>query len=693
MSFFAKQSIRRKLMLVILLTTGGALLLSSISFLVSDWYSLRSSIVERLRAQAAIVGNSSVSAMVFGDNQSAIQTLSILEQEANIQAAGLFDNDGKLFARYERTPGTLLSQLPDADSGDINDLLFVTLPISFDRNPVGRILLIADMGAWKHSQLANITTALMVFTLSLLVAILLSSWLQRLVSEPVLKLAKTARKISQHKDYSLRAKKDSQDEIGNLVDDFNHMLEQIQYRDQELYQINEKLEEKVDDRTRELKELTKQLEHQVNHDALTGLPNRTTFDNDLHIAIAQKRRYGGQVAVLFMDLDRFKIINDTLGHAMGDKLLIKVAEVFKNSVRESDTLARLGGDEFAVLLPEIEHSNTAMVVAGNLAKAISKPLLLDGHELHLSTSIGISTFPDDGSDAETIVTNADTAMYSSKERGRNQVTFYSSEMNARTQRRLALETKLREAVRDNLFKIYYQPRFDVNTLEIVGVEALLRWFDSEDGNIPPEDFIYIAEECGLIASIDEWVLETACRDILQIQRDSGYCLSLAVNFSPAQFIRKDLDKVIGRILEKTKFPGELLELEITESLFGPSNTDVYRIFDLLEDMNIKIAIDDFGTSYSSLSRLKQLPLHTLKIDKSFIRDLGKDTDYEIITQTIITMAHSLNLHVVAEGVENDLQYQFIKSNGCDSLQGFMFAHPMPIDELAKLLEKNAAMKS
>ncbi len=687
MNLLGELSIRKKLMLVLLVTSVSVLLFSSVSFLIYDWYSLRGAIFERMRAQAGIVGNSSISAMVFNDSRAANRTLSILEREADIQAAGLYDNKGKLFAYYERTPGALLKQHPDTDAGDINGHVFVVSPISFDEDVIGSIVLIADMHEWKHRQVINLITAVGVFLFSLLMAVVISSRLENAVTRPILKLAMTARRISRNEDYSLRAEKDSQDEIGSLVDDFNAMLDQIESRDQALFHVNERLEEKVNSRTRELTALTKQLEHQAYHDALTGLANRVTFDNNLRLAIEQKVRHGGRLAVLFLDLDRFKIINDTLGHAAGDKLLIEVAERFRHCVRKSDTLARLGGDEFAVLLFDIEHDNTAMAVAQKLAEAISKPLQLDGHDLHLSTSIGVSLFPGDGTDAEVVIKNADTAMYRSKERGRNQVTFFSPEMNARTERRLALENKLREAVDNHAIDVYYQPRFDAHTLDIIGVEALLRWSDPDEGDISPDEFIPIAEECGLIATIDEWVLERACRDIRRVNERIASHIMLAVNFSPAHFIRADLDVVISGILEKTMFPGHLLELEITESLFGPGNSDIYNIFNLLKVRKINIAVDDFGTAYSSLSRLKQLPLHTLKIDKSFIHDVGKDADDEVIAQTIISMARSLNLHVVAEGVENQAQYDFVRHNGCDSVQGFLFGKPVPIDVLSGMMKR------
>lgn len=685
MRLLDRLSVRKKLMLVLLLISSSVLFFSSIAFLINDWYTLQNMTFERLRAQADIVGNSAVSAIVFEDRASAVVTVTILEKEHNIQAAVIFDRDDELFASYTRHPSIMIPELPEQKAGYIDDWLFVTSELEFSENKVGSILLVSDLSEWRQSQIVNLLTAGAVFLLSLLVAYLLSSWLQRIVTVPILKLADTARRVSQRQDYSVRASKVSEDEIGGLVDDFNHMLDQIQTRDSELYEINEQLEDKVRKRTEELFELTQQLEHQAYFDHLTGLANRITFDNNLRLTIEHRSRYGGQIAVLFLDIDRFKNVNDTLGHAVGDQLLKEISNRFSKYIRKSDTLARFGGDEFAVLLPELEHSNTAMTVADHLLKSMLEPFQLQEHTLHVSTSIGISVYPEDGGDAETLIKNADVAMYRSKDFGRNRVTYYSKELNALTERRLKIESMLREAVNKKLFKIYYQPKLDTNTLQVTGVEALVRWFDADGKAIPPEDFIPIAEETGLIAGIDEWVLETACREILKLHQDAGAPVSLAVNFSPAHFIRHDLDQVITQILEETGFPAKLLELEVTESVFGPDNTDIYSIFNLLKQKHIRIAIDDFGTAYSSLSRLKHLPLHTLKIDKSFIQDVGRDVDDEIITQTIVSMANSLNLHVVAEGVENEEQYRFVQHAGCDSVQGFLFGRPMPIDDLTEYL--------
>jgi len=684
-----KPSIRKKLMLVLLLTSSGALVLSSLGFTVNDWLSLRSASSQRLLAQAQIIGDNSVAALTFGDTDAARDTLHSLEKEADIIGAALFSRDGHLFANYHRAPHPAPDALPTEQSGSIDGNIFVVSPIVFEAEQIGSMLIISDLSYWKHRQWLHLLIALGVFLLSLLVALLLSSRLQRLVSDPILKLAETARRISEAQDYGLRAEKTSHDEIGSLVDDFNGMLDQIQLRDRELQQARDELEDKVELRTGELTELTQQLEHQAYHDTLTGLANRITFDDHLGLAIEQARRYQRRLAVLFLDLDRFKVINDTLGHAIGDKLLIEVSRRFDTCLRASDTLARLGGDEFAVLLTETRHDEDAAEIAHKLTAAMVEPLLIDGYSLHLTTSIGISLYPEDGDLAETILKNADTAMYRSKDQGRDRYTFFSAEMNARAARRLALENKLRQAIHEDLFEIHYQPRVDAISLDIVGVEALIRWNDAAEGTIGPAEFIPLAEECGLIAAIDEWVLETACNEVLQWFPGKTPAIRLAVNLSPAQFIREDLDDVVADILARTGFPGERLELEITESLFGPDSADACGILENLRALGIELSIDDFGTAYSSLSRLKQLPLHTLKIDQSFVRDLGKDPDDETLVRTIITMAHNLNLKVVAEGVETELQYRFVQQHGCDEIQGFLFGRPMPGEEIVLMLQRAA----
>ena len=684
-------SIRKKLMLVLLLTSSSALLMSAVGFVVSDWYSLQNSMVERLRAEAGIIGDNSVAALTFDDPDSAQQTLSSLEAEAAIVSAALFVEDGSLFASYKRDGGSLPLKHPGKESGSINGNLFVVAPVKLEGKAIGSILLVSDMSYWKQRQLLHLIIGLGVLLASFIVAMIISSRLQRVVSEPILKLAETARRITEANDYSLRARKFSRDEIGSLVDDFNSMLQQIQAQDGELKKVQEHLEETVEIRTSELTELTLQLEHQVYHDTLTGLANRITFDDHLQLAIEQSQRYGGKLAVLFLDLDRFKVVNDTLGHAIGDKLLIQVAKKFSSCIRSSDTLARLGGDEFGVLLMQINSASEVADVAHKLTKAIADPIKVEGYSLHPSTSIGICLFPEDGDNAETILKNADTAMYRSKDQGYNQITFFSSEMNAQVVRRHSLENKLRQAVREERLEVHYQARLDTESLNIIGVEALARWTDPEEGQISPSEFIPLAEDCGLIGVIDEWVLKSACSTVLQWYGGRTPEISLSVNLSPAQFIRKDLHGIVKQILARTGFPGSQLELEITESLFGPDSKDSRGVFEQLRELGVEISVDDFGTAYSSLSRLKQLPLNTLKIDQSFVRDLGKDPEDETIVRTIITMAHNLNLKVVAEGVETEVQYNFVKQHRCDAVQGFLFGKPVPAEEMEKRIKEGGVI--
>ncbi len=681
MKILSNTSIRKKLMLMLLLTSGSALLLSVIGFGINDWLSLRQVMIDRLHVQAGIIGENSVAALTFGDLDSANNTLASLKTEADIVGAALYTKEGALFTHYARNEDNPPVALPNKESGTLNGNLFVVSSIQFDGKVIGSVMVISDLSFWKHRQLFHLVITFGIFLLSFLVALLLSNRLQRVVSEPILKLAATARRVSEYQDYDLRAEKLSFDEIGSLVDDFNVMLGQIQQRDRALQRARDQLEEKVQARTAELTEMTRQLKHLAYHDTLTGLANRTTFDDHLRLAIDQAKRHQKMLAVFFLDLDRFKIINDTLGHGIGDRLLIEISRRLTACIRISDTLARLGGDEFAILLPQVRHDTDVAEVAAKITEAIAKPIHIDGYNLHVTSSIGISLFPNDGPSAQVIVKNADTAMYRSKDRGRNQFTFFSIEMNARAARRLTIETKLRHALETNILNVHYQPRCDVVSRKITAVEALVRWTDPEEGVIAPIEFIPLAEECGLIAAIDEWVLERACRDLLAVCSDHSNNIRLAVNVSPAQFIREDLCYVIANILQRTGFPADRLELEITESLFGPGSMDACQVLESIRGLGVEISIDDFGTAYSSLSRLKQLPLHTLKIDQSFIRDLGQDPNDETLVKTIIVMAHNLNLKVVAEGVETNLQYEYVKSHGCDTVQGYLFGRPMPYEQL------------
>ena len=425
------------------------------------------------------------------------------------------------------------------------------------------------------------------------------------------------------------------------------------------------------------------------HDALTGLPNRVLFNQSLDRALALAKRHGRRLAVLFIDLDRFKLINDTLGHDAGDALLTEIARRLTGSLRASDTVARLGGDEFVVLIEEIPDPAYLIDVAQKLIQALGEPLSLAGHEYRMTASIGISSFPDDAGDMQGLLKNADIAMYRAKEQGRNNFQFYSARMNVHSVERLSMESGLRRALERDELVLHYQPKIDLRTGAVTGVEALVRWQHPELGLVPPVKFISIAEETGLIVPIGQWVLREACLAHRAWSEAGLPHLRMAVNLSARQLLHADLVQETGRVLERTGCDAGCLEFEITESMVMQNPARAVELIRELKSLGIAISIDDFGTGYSSLAYLKRFPIDSLKIDRSFIHDLPRDAGNMAITQAVIGMAHSLKLIVIAEGVETREQLDFLRGHDCDQMQGFYFSKPVPAAEIATLLAQPA----
>ena len=443
---------------------------------------------------------------------------------------------------------------------------------------------------------------------------------------------------------------------------------------------------------REASELaTVEMEHLAYHDALTGLPNRPLFMDRLILALAQSSRTNQKLAVFFLDLDRFKDINDSLGHSTGDGLLKAVAERIRRCIREGDTVARFGGDEFTLLIPRIDHVEDAAKIAQKILETLKIPFSILDHELFVTTSIGISVYPGDGSDPETLVRNADTAMYRAKDQGRDNYQLYAPAMNARALERLALENMLRKALSHRELVLHYQPVADMRTKGVVGVEALIRWRHPEMGLVSPAHFIPVAETSGLIIPIGDWVLRTACRQTKLWQKRIDPDLTVAVNLSARQFQQPNLTEEIAEVLEETGLDAKYLELEITESnaMQNAENT-IYTLREL-KALGVRIAMDDFGTGYSSLSYLKRFPIDTLKLDQSFVREITTDASDAAIATAVIAMAHSLDLRVIGEGVETEEQFAFLQRQKCDYIQGYLFSPPQPAEALeAYLLERKAA---
>ncbi len=421
------------------------------------------------------------------------------------------------------------------------------------------------------------------------------------------------------------------------------------------------------------------------HDFLTGLPNRVMLTERLSLAIGLAQRHHKQVALLFLDLDYFKHINDSLGHAIGDQLLQSVAARLTGCVRFTDTVCRQGGDEFVILLSEIEQPQDAGHVAEKLLTTLAIPQHIGGHELHVTLSIGISIYPDDGEDADTVMQNADAAMYHAKASGRNNHQFFRSDMNARAVRRLFVESSLRRALRQHEFVLHYQPKIDLASGAITGTEALIRWQDPELGMVFPEQFVPIAEECGLIVPMGQWVLREACTQVQAWLSAGLQAVPVAVNISAVEFRHENFLAGVALILRETGLPSGYLELELTETILMHNVKASAAVLQALKSMGVRLAIDDFGTGYSSLSYLKQFPIDTLKIDQSFLRDIATGTDDATILSAVIGMGRNLKQRVIAEGVETHEQLAFLRTQQCDEGQGFQFSHPLPADDFASLL--------
>ncbi|MCQ4574326.1 MAG: EAL domain-containing protein [Candidatus Brocadiales bacterium] len=443
----------------------------------------------------------------------------------------------------------------------------------------------------------------------------------------------------------------------------------------------------------ERKKAEEKIKYMAYHDALTGLSNRKHFRESLDQALEHARRTGRMLAVIFLDLDRFKVINDTLGHDIGDLLLQSAAGRLKSCVRKEDTVARQGGDEFTLLIVEVPHVEDVVGIAGKIIESIKQPYMLEGHELFITTSMGVAFFPNDGEDAETLLKNADTAMYRAKEEGRDKYQLYSPSMHTNVLEKLELENSLRRALKNQELMVYYQPLVNLNTGEIVGMEALARWRHNQRGIVAATEFIPLAEDIGLIIPIGEWVLRTACKQNKAWQEAGLPPVCVAVNLSAHMFQKQGLPEVVGRVLKDTGLPPSLLELEITETVLMKDLEAGARTLAELKDMGVHVAIDDFGTGYSSLSYLTRLPVDKLKIDQSFVRDLTIHPDNDAVVKATVAMAHSLKLKAVAEGVETPAQLEFLRSAKCDEIQGTLFNKPVPPEEFEKLLREGKRLSS
>lgn len=435
----------------------------------------------------------------------------------------------------------------------------------------------------------------------------------------------------------------------------------------------------------EFQAMARRMAHLAQHDYLTDLPNRLLLHDRLDQAIASAHRHHTQIAVLFLDLDNFKHINDSLGHTIGDALLESVSKRLVAQVRHSDTVSRLGGDEFVILVSEETHGEHSAIVAEKILCALGEPHRLSGHELHVTTSIGISMYPTDGEDAETLIKNADAAMYYAKKKGRNNFQFFNSEMNARAVERQSIEVELRRAIERNEFVLHYQPRVDLDSGKVTGAEALIRWQHAQRGIVFPDSFIPVAEDSGLIVPIGSAVLRQACEQLKKWLDDGVAPFVLSVNVSALEFRNKRFADDVRQVLEETGIAPRFLQLELTESVLMRNIDTSMFVLQELKKLGVQLAIDDFGTGYSSLSYLSQLPIDVLKIDQSFVQAITKKSGNGIIVGAVISMGTSLRQKVIAEGVETKAQLEFLNAHHCDEGQGYLFSRAIPADEFEQFL--------
>jgi diguanylate cyclase (GGDEF)-like protein len=675
MRITAGDSFAYKITVLALLVTSIAAVTLMAAFLAFDSVNARAQLEARLRTLADVVSQNSTAALNFEDRAAATEVLQALRAESPVVSGCLYDMSGHLFASYQRQSGnygcaTQLHGVVTYESGYSSVIRDVERHGEF----LGTLCLksdLQDLGKpWRH--LLQVMGVLLL--VSLIVGGVSGSLLQRQISRPVHDLALAMNEVTQQQNFAVRVQVSGRDEMAQLSSGFNTMLSELQERD------------------RGKKKVEAQLQHQALNDELTGLPNRRLLADRLSQALAVGKREGRCVALLYIDLDGFKLVNDSLGHTTGDLLLGQVAQRLRSRIRSSDTLARLGGDEFSTVLTGLHIKEHAGIVATTLLEALAAPFIIEGHEINISASIGVSIFPDDGVNASDLLQQADSAMYAAKRAGKNQMMYFTRELGLSVRERLNLENQLRLAVAHGQISVQYQPEFDATSLRPVRFEALARWNHPTLGAIPPAKFIPIAEESGLIVPLGVYIMEKACADAVQWQKISPHPVQVAVNVSSIQFARDTFVDEVAEVLRQTGLPAHLLQIELTESVMLSGASHTAEAMNRLRAQGISLAIDDFGTGYSCLAYLPKLPFDALKIDRSFVNDLESRPEVRAMVRSLVALAHNLGMKVIVEGVETEKQFQAIAELGSNEIQGYLLGRPTsdPISQLQahELLNKN-----
>ncbi len=636
---------------------------------------LEANIEETAIQQAKLVGNEAIPSLKATNDRGASSVAELFAVIESVEYAAIILPNKAILGSYSKVQGLPLPNLDLATPKIRNERYFIIAePVRAEGALVGYVYVEHDANLLFDSQNSFAEMLIIVGLGMLLVTYFMAGLFQRFLTAPITKMVEHINHIHQSKEYDNRLVPSEDGEIGRLVKGFNRMLDAAQERESNLEARGKQLQKLVEVRT-------KQLFQKAHYDSLTGLPNRYLLVDRLHQAISKSARTKSNIAVIYLDLDRFKIVNDTFGHQNGDLLLKEVAKRLKATQRDGDTVARLGGDEFVFLLENISQPKDAARTALRIIDCFSQPFQLQEHNLHVSTSIGISIYPDDGMGHEILLKNADISMYDAKKKGPGNFSFFSEEMNNASLERLAIEANLRKAIQNNELSLVYQPQKNMHKGDFRNAEALIRWNNPELGFVSPGVFIPIAEETGLINQLDLWVISEVCKQLKKWKDQGLVNLTVAINVSAGHLISNSLLEHIKTEIIVNQLKAEQLEIEITEQVFIEQTEKTVENLKAIKELGAKIAIDDFGTGYSSLQYIRDFPADTLKLDGMFISDLESDKTSQGIVKSTIMLAHSLGLELVAECVEETWQLEFLKENKCDLIQGYIFSKPLKPDEI------------
>ena len=663
------RSVAAKVRLLITLTTGSALLLALLLFILFELQVSKYALEDRVSALSRMVATHVTAAVSFDDRSTAQSLLNSLQQEAQIVRAQIYSAEKKLLVEYslrENQPPVTMAMLAELellqDQGLYDTDYLHLARITIQGEVIGYLYTQTSLSELKQRALFYLVVSLLIFCLLTAITYYLSDRLHQRISEPIATLLQGMLTISKTQQYSLRIPDTEHDELGSIIKGFNKMIDRIEKQSEEVRQ-------------------------HAFFDSLTGLANRRMLMQRLEHEIQRCQRNNSCGAVLYLDLDRFKNINDSLGHSTGDYLLVSVAERIRSNIRSVDMAARVGGDEFVIILTDLEDKNSAariaMRIAEELRELICQPHEVESRTLRTSTSIGITLFDKDNDQINDIIKQADLAMYQSKDDGRNMLQFFASEMQAFAELRLEIEQDLHLTLEHNpeRFEIHYQPQMDTGG-KLVAAEALMRWQHPDKGYISPVQFIPVAEATGLIYPLGKLLLQRVCQQ-LQVWHAQGLKILVAINVSPHEFLNEDFVKRVETTVAASGIDPCWIELEITEGVLLRDIEKATQVMAHLKQQGFKFSIDDFGTGYSSLQYLKLLPISKLKIDRSFVRDISTDPNDASIVTTIIAMSKSLGLQVIAEGVETREQLDFLSENGCELIQGYFYSKPLPVTEFTE----------